>query len=112
MALLDSLPAHAIFLAVGDNDTYPLWYLQQVLSMRRDVTVVTVPLLTPSWYRAELLRRYGLLDPRYVAEWYGTQATVQDVRVRAAAMGRPVVISHYRQSSEPSAPIVGSVPRN
>ena len=112
MALLDSLPAHAIFLAVGDNDTYPLWYLQQVLSMRRDVTVVTVPLLTPSWYRAELLRRYGLLDPRYVAAWYGTQATVQDVRVRAAAMGRPVVSSHYRQSSEPSAPIVGSVPRN
>lgn len=111
-ALLDSLPRHAVFLAVGDNDTYPLWYLQQVLAMRRDVTVVTVPLLTPAWYRAELLRRYGLLDRSYAAEWYGAQATVQDVRARAAAMGRPVVVSHFRQNSQPSAPISGTAPRS
>ena len=99
-ALLASLPRQAVFLAVGDNDTYPLWYLQQVLGMRRDVTVVTIPLLTPTWYRAELLRRHGLLDARYVESWYGTDATVQDVRSRAAALGRPVVNSDYRQRSD------------
>ncbi len=102
VALLASLPAHAVFLAVGDNDTYPLWYLQQVLQMRRDVTVVTIPLLTPAWYRAELSRRYQLLDPRYVATWYGTQATVQDVRARAAAEGRQVIDSKFRQASADS----------
>ena len=98
--MLASLPRQAVFLAVGDNDTYPLWYLQQVLGMRRDVTVVTIPLLTPTWYRAELLRRHGLLDARYVESWYGTDATVQDVRSRAAALGRPVVNSDYRQRSD------------
>jgi hypothetical protein len=93
IALLRSLPRRAVLLAVGDNDTYPLWYLQQVLGMRRDVTVVTVPLLPPSWYRAELLRRYDLLDTVYAATWYGTDATLINVRARATAMHRPTVDS-------------------
>jgi hypothetical protein len=102
-SLLASLPPRAVFLAVGDNDTYPLWYLQQVQSMRPDVTVVTVPLLTPTWYRAELLRRHGLLDRRFVEAWYGAPATVADVRLRAAALGRPVVSSNFGRSTGTSA---------
>lgn len=93
--LIKSLPQGAVFLAKGDNDTYPLWYLQEVLSIRRDVIVVTVPLLSPSWYRAELGRRYRLLDPQYTTNWYGTQLTVRNVRARADALGRPVVESQF-----------------
>jgi len=99
MQLIESLPQGAVFLAKGDNDTYPLWYLQEVLSIRRDVTVVTVPLLTPFWYRAELRRRYGLLDPPYATRWYGTQLTVRNVRARAEALGRPIVESQFVQNS-------------
>ncbi len=44
----------------GDNDSYPIWYLQQVEGVRRDVLSVTVPLLPTSWYPAELARRSGL----------------------------------------------------
>jgi hypothetical protein len=94
---LASLPPHAVFLAIGDNDTYPLWYLQQVLGMRRDVTVVTVPLLTPAWNRAELRRRHALLDSVFVVNWFGPRLTVQGIRARAAALGRPVVASQYPQ---------------
>ena len=98
--MLERLPARAVLLAVGDNDTYPLWYMQQVKSIRRDVTVVTIPLLTPQWYRFELRRRYGLLDSVYTTDWYGANRTLDDIRQRAAAEGRPVVQSDFKQSDE------------
>ena len=98
--MLEKLPPGAVLLAVGDNDTYPLWYMQQVQSLRRDVTVVTIPLLTPRWYRAELRRRYGLLDSAHVAKWYGTTSTLDNLRARAAAQGRPVIQSEFRQGDD------------
>ena len=98
--MLERLPPRAVLLAVGDNDTYPLWYMQEVKSLRRDVTVVTIPLLTPQWYRAELRRRYGLVDSLHAANWYGTARTLENIRQRAAAAGRPVIQSAFRQSDE------------
>ncbi|HEY8312454.1 MAG TPA: hypothetical protein VIG47_17930, partial [Gemmatimonadaceae bacterium] len=100
MAILDALPPRAVFIANGDNDTYPLWYLQQVRAMRRDVTVVTAPLLTPAWNRAELRRRYGLLDSVYVANWYGARQTLANIRAHAAREGRPVVASSFKQGRD------------
>jgi hypothetical protein len=58
--LLDPLPQRAVLFVAGDNDTYPLWYAQQVEHRRPDVTVVTLPLLGARWYGEELARRYGL----------------------------------------------------
>ncbi len=91
--MLQSVPPRGIFLAAGDNDTYPLWYMQQVHAFRRDVIVVTLPMFPPSWYRQELNRRYQLLDPDFVSQWRGTLATVADVRKHALAQGRAVVKS-------------------
>jgi len=96
-AMLSSLPKGAVFLANGDNDTYPLWYLQQVLDMRRDVTIVTIPLLAPEWSRAELRRRHHLLDSAFVQNWYGFPATVADIRRIADQQGRVVVESPFIQ---------------
>lgn len=62
-ALLEPLPARAVLFVSGDNDTYPLWYAQQVEHLRRDVVVVTLPLLGAHWYVEELRRRYGLVGP-------------------------------------------------
>ena len=59
-ALLESTPADGVLFVSGDNDTYPLWYVQEVAGLRRDVAVVTLPLLATRWYRAEVLRRHGL----------------------------------------------------
>ncbi len=87
---LSSLPQRAVFLAIGDNDTYPLWYLQQVEGVRRDVTVVTIPLLSASWYRAELVRRQALLKRDEWEPWHGTNAVLALIGHNAAAMDRPV----------------------
>lgn len=95
--MLAAVPRNAVFLANGDNDTYPLWYLQEVLGMRRDVIIVTIPLLPPEWYRAELLRRHHLLDSGFVSSWRGSTRTLDDLRMNAARQGRPVVRSPFIQ---------------
>jgi len=92
-AVLDNAPARAVLFANGDNDTYPLWYAQAARDVRRDVTTVTVSLLPARWYRAELARRAGLLPPRAVETWIGSDATVSAVRERATMSGRPVAVT-------------------
>lgn len=92
-ALLARVPPNGVFIAVGDNDTYPLWYMQEVERVRPDVIVVTAPLLPAGWARAELLRRYRLLDGSDVTMWHGQAQTLRDIRANALAQRRPVVIS-------------------
>jgi hypothetical protein len=56
--VLEPLPERAILLTGGDNDTFPLWYLQQVERVRPDVAVINVPLTNTAWYPSQLGRRY------------------------------------------------------
>jgi hypothetical protein len=95
-ALLDSAPRAAVLFAGGDNDSYPLWYAQQVQGRRRDVFVVTLPLLSARWYSDEVARRTGLhWDPgEHVpgTEWRHEQQAVLIARAARKA-GRPVVAS-------------------
>ena len=95
IAMIQPLPANAVMLAVGDNDTYPLWYLQQVEGIRRDVTIVTIPLLSAWWYRAELFRRYQLLPDDAVRSWLGADLTVQEIERAAAFQGHATVRSPF-----------------
>lgn len=90
-ALLLPMPADAVYLAAGDNDTYPLWYAQQVEGVRPDVTVIVTPLLPAGWYRAELARRHGLGAAASPATWHGTPATVSAVVADAARGERPIL---------------------
>lgn len=46
----------AILIANGDNAIFPLWYAQEVLGMRRDVSIVAEPYLATEWYRSQLRR--------------------------------------------------------
>jgi hypothetical protein len=88
--ILHPAQRNAVVFAYGDNDTYPVWYAQQVEHTRRDVTVITIPLLGATWYRAELARRYGLLSPEYVRTWRGVDATIAAIVTAAVKLGRPV----------------------
>ena len=54
--LLEPLPQHAILFTNGDNDTFPLWYLQQAEGVRRDVEVINLPLTNTGPYVAQLRR--------------------------------------------------------
>jgi hypothetical protein len=94
-ALLQSAPRNAMLFVAGDNDTYPLWYLQQVEGVRTDVTPVTLPLLPADWYGEEIARRTGLhWRSGFVpgAQW-AHQELAAHIAQAAREAGRPVVAS-------------------
>ena len=53
--LLNSVEPYGVLVTNGDNDSFPLWYAQQVEGVRRDVTVALVPYLGLPWYARQLL---------------------------------------------------------
>ena len=55
--LLDSVEPYGILITLGDNDTFPLWYAQQVEHIRPDVTVAVTSLLNTDWYIRSLVRQ-------------------------------------------------------
>jgi len=55
--LLNSVEPYALIVTGGDNDTFPLWYAQEVDQVRPDVTVVVTSLGNINWYLEEMENR-------------------------------------------------------
>ncbi|MGB0891742.1 MAG: DUF2723 domain-containing protein [Flavobacteriaceae bacterium] len=81
-AYLESCDQNAIMFTIGDNDTFPLWYMQEVENVRTDIKLVNTSLFATDWYIDQMKRatydappipsqlkhdqyKYGTLDVAY-----------------------------------------------
>jgi hypothetical protein len=103
-SFLDAAPPRAVLFTGGDNDSYPLWYAQQVDGRRPDVTVVTISLLPATWYQAEIARRTGLRwasEPAPPARMEHERVMARIARAARRA-GRPVTATPAVTAAERS----------
>jgi hypothetical protein len=55
--ILESVEPYGILITAGDNDTFPLWYAQEVEGIRQDVTLANLSLMNTRWHLRQLRRR-------------------------------------------------------
>ena len=87
--ILAGLDENAVVFTNGDNDTFPIWYLQEVEHFRRDVTVVNLSLVNLPWYVKQLKRLDNPVDLTY------SDAEIDDLRpvaYRDRETGEPVIV--------------------
>jgi uncharacterized protein YdhG (YjbR/CyaY superfamily) len=65
--VLNSLAPNAILLTIGDNDTYPVWILQSVFGIRKDVQLINLSMLYLENYHKAMSEKIGF-EPIYAMQ--------------------------------------------
>ncbi|MCD8434046.1 DUF2723 domain-containing protein [Tenacibaculum dicentrarchi] len=89
---LESCDPNAIIFTIGDNDTFPLWYMQQVEGVRQDIKIVNTSLFQTAWYIDQMKKK------TYEAEPIPSQLTHEQYKYGTLDMAYHIAHPRFKDS--------------
>jgi len=100
--ILQSVEPYGILITAGDNDTFPLWYAQEVEGVRRDVTLANLSLMNTRWHLRQLRRRATApFDPSKAAALWKPRPAEAGVPLTDSTAAAGDALTPWQQPTEP-----------